>query len=260
MTNDYGSNTLIPVRVKLSKWFLTGLGQSLVQTEREHISQVLPDLFGYHILQVGSLEGTDYLTGTRISHRVTLLISETETSVSDCGIHCSCKSLPVASDSMDVVVLPHILEFESNPHQVLREVERILIGEGCVVIIGFNPWSLWGLWRLLLRWWDTAPWCGRFIGMARIKDWLSLLDFETVTTESFYYRPPLNRKNLMDRLTFMEKLGHFCCPYLGGAYMIVARKRVIPLTPVKMQWSARRRMITSDVAEPSTRKVMESNG
>jgi SAM-dependent methyltransferase len=258
MTIDYGSNALISVRVKLSEWFLTGLGQSLVQIEREHINQVLPDLFGYHILQVGSLAGIDYLPGTRISHRITLLIDQAESRLSDCSIYCSCKSLPVVSDCMDVVVLPHVLEFESNPHQVLREVERSLIGEGYVVIIGFNPWSLWGLWRFILRWWDTAPWCGYFISMARIKDWLSLLDFEIVSTESFYYRPPINRKNLMDRLTFLEKLGHFCCPYLGGAYMIVAKKRVIPLTPVKMQWRARRRMISSGVAEPSTRKVMET--
>ena len=260
MTIDYSSNAPASVRERLSAWFLTVPGRSLMQTERDYIGQVLPDLFGYHILQVGSLAGTDYLEATRISHKITLLIDDKEFMVSDSSILCSCESLPVASESMDVMVLPHLLEFASNPHQVLREMERILIGEGHVVIIGFNPWSFWGLWRVLVRWWDNAPWCGRFLGVSRIKDWLLLLDFETVSTEYFYYRPPLRKKNLMDKLLFMEKLGRLCCHYLGGVYMVVAKKRVIPLTPVKMQWSARRRMISSGFAEPSTRKVMKKHG
>ena len=259
MSNDYETEAITTVRGKLSAWFLTGLGQSLVHTEREHIGQVLPGLFGYHILQVGSLAGLDYLASTRISHKITLLIDAREYGTSDC-IYCSCESLPVASECIDVVVLPHLLEFASSPHQVLREVERILIGEGHVVIIGFNPWSLWGLWRVLLRWWDTAPWCGRFLAVPRIKDWLSLLDFEIVRTERLFYRPPLHNQKVMDKLMFMERLGRFCWHYLGGVYVIVAKKRVIPLTPVRMQWSARRRMIASGVAEPSARKVMKTDG
>lgn len=260
MSTNYETEVSVSVRERLPDFFLTGLGQGLIQMEREQIGHILPGLFGYHILQAGCIAGIDYLASTRITHKITLLVHEREHGPSDACVYCTCGSLPIASDSMDVVVLPHLLEFESNTHQVLREVERILIGEGHVVIIGFNPWSLWGLWSVILRWWGEVPWCGRFLGVARIKDWLSLLDFEIVSTEHLFYRPPLQNRKLMDKLVFLERLGRYCCRYLGSVYIIVAKKRVIPLTPMRMQWSARRRMITSGVAEPSARRVMKTDG
>ena len=162
-------------------------------------------------------------------------------------------SLPLATDSLDVVVLPHVLEFEKSPHQILRETERILIGEGHVVILGFNPWSLWGLWRMLLAWRDEPPWCGHFLSLSRLKDWLTLLDFEIEQIEHFYFRPPVRNKSIMKHLEFMEKLGRYAWSFLGGAYILVAKNRVIPLTPIKMSWQARRQMITSGIVEPSAR-------
>jgi len=234
------------------QWFQRSLGQEVLHAELFCICKVLPDLFGYHILQIGSPGGAQYLDCSRIKHKVNIGSRRVQPTG---GAHVICDqhALPVGSDSVDVMVLPHVLEFDTHPHQVLREMERVLIGDGHVVIIGFNPWSLWGLWRLFNAWRDRYPWNGKYIRMARLRDWLDLLDFEITRIEYFYYRPPVENTHISRKLGFLEQLGRFSWRYFGGIYMVVAKKRVIPMTPVKMQWQMRRHMLTPGVAEPSAR-------
>ena len=238
---------------KLRQWFSRPLGQSLQSEEQNRISNILPKLFGYHVLQIGDFGERDLLESSRISHKIRMLFDPCDDTESGCTLLGDEESLAIASHSMDVVVLPHVLEFVSNPHKLLREVERILIGEGHLVLTGFNPWSLWGLWRLLLLWREMPPWNGHFYAYTRIKDWLSLLDLELIQNERFFFRPPLQKKSLMQKLLFWEKLGKYCWPFWGGVYVIVAKKRVVPLTPVKMRWHARRQLISSGLIEPSAR-------
>ena len=240
------------IREMLRVWFTSPLGTALLQAEQIRANQVLTDLFGYHIVQLGCLNDDGFIQSSRISHKIILQLDEQAQHRSLSDVISSADALALASDSMDVVFMPHVLEYNANPHKLLREVERILIGDGHLVIIGFNPWSLWGLWRLLHAWREVTPWCGHFFGLARIKDWLSLLDLELLRVERFFFRPPMQKSRLMQRLGFLEKLGNYCCPWFGSAYLIVARKRVLPLTPIKLRWRDQRRIIAG-IAEPSTR-------
>jgi Methylase involved in ubiquinone/menaquinone biosynthesis len=244
---------------ELWQWFQGALGQSVLHLENSYLSRLLPDLFGYHILQLGELRDAHLLDSSRIHHKI---IASSRFLDAGSGIHLVCDqhSLPINPDSMDIMVLPHVLEFDVNPHQVLRETERVLIGEGNVVIIGFNPWSLWGVWRLFRAWRDQKPWNGKYISLSRIRDWLKLLDFEIITTEYFYYRPPLENSRIMKKLDFMEPLGRYCWRYFGGVYLLAAKKRVISMTPIKMQWQARRHKIVTSMVEPSTRNIQACNG
>lgn len=239
------------LRQRLRAWYQRSSGRSLAAIERERIDAVIANLFGYHLIQVGCLQGEDLLGGSRISHRV--VMDADRTGGLYVGMYAYPDSLPVASDSADVVVLPHTLEFERVPHEILREVDRVLIPEGHVVIVGFNPWSIWGMLSLLMRWRKNAapPWCARFISMTRIKDWLALLGFDVVSVESFFFRPPVQHEGLMRRLHFMERLGAKLWPRGGGVYLLVARKRVTVLTPIKPRWRPRRALV-GKLAEPST--------
>lgn len=243
----------LSTRQMLRHWLGSALGRSLLQEEQSKVSHALVDLFGYHIVQIGCLHEDAFINSSRISHKFILQLEEESSDGCRADVVSSADSLALASDSMDVVFLPHVLEYTVNPHRLLREVARVLIGDGHVVIIGFNPWSLWGLWRMFQAWREVAPWCGHFFGLARIKDWLSLLDFELVRIERFFFRPPIQHTGIMDRLKFLEKLGKYCWRWFGGSYIIIAKKRVIPLTPIKMQWRDRRSVINSGIAEPSTR-------
>ena len=243
----------LTTRQLLRQWFSGPLGELLLKDEQGKVNQALADLFGYHIVQLGCLHDDAFIKSSRISHKFILQLEEENNEGCPAGVISSADSLPLASDSMDVVFIPHVLEYTDNPHRLLREVARVLIGDGHVVLVGFSPWSLWGLWRLFQAWREIPPWCGHFFGLARIKDWLSLLDFELVRIDRFFFRPPLQNTGIMRRLGFLEKLGKYCWSWFGGAYIIIARKRVIPLTPIKMRWRDKRSVINSGIAEPSTR-------
>ena len=87
-------------------------------------------------------------------------------------------------------MLAHVLEFEPTPHEALREAQRVLVPEGHVVIAGFNPWSLMGIWRAVLHRSGVTPWSGDFLGLSRLEDWLALLSFDVTQVESLFFRPP----------------------------------------------------------------------
>jgi SAM-dependent methyltransferase len=162
--------------------------------------------------------------------------------------------LPFASATVDVMVLPHVLEYEANPHQVLREANRVLVPYGTLIILGFNPWSFWGLWRLLLYRWGRMPWRGRFYSLTRIQDWLALLGFETVKLRYFLFRPPLQNPKLMRRLHLLEGIGRRWCPFLAGGYLIVAKKQVMRLNPVDPLWCEKSGLEISGLAEPAAQE------
>ncbi len=241
-----------PVRCRLKQWFNGVSGSTLYSLERNLIEEELPDLFGYHILQLGLIESHGLLGSSRISHQILVEIAPQDTQHPE---HLLCRSsqLPIAANSVDVVLIQHVLEFENDPHEVLREVERILIGEGHLLIIGFNPWSLMGIWRALLAWRDEPPWCGHFYRAGRIRDWLALLGFDVIKTRYMFFSPPIGSRWLMKRFTFFEKLGNYLCPWLGGGYLVIGKKRLIPLTPTRTEWRIRRSLIAAGVAEPSAR-------
>ena len=240
-------------RQRLQSWFREQPGKLVLEMEQRKLNQLFPDLFGYHIIQVGCLNKREFMQSSRISHKVVLRLDEDGDSEEPADLECKSDALCLDADCIDVVFMPHVLEFTENPHRTLREAARILIGDGHLVICGFNPWSLWGVWRFFLVWRELPPWCGHFFGQARLKDWLNLLDFELVTIDKFFYRPPLKNLGVMRRLGFMEKLGNYCWSWFGGAYIIVAKKRVIPMTPIKLSWKEKRRLISSGLVEPSTR-------
>jgi len=139
---------------------------------------------------------------------------------------------------VDLVVLPHVLEFSSNPHQVLREVSRILMPEGHLVVSGFNPWSLWGARRIGASN-GAYPWCGQFINLPRLKDWMALLGFEVSGGRMGCYAPPVSSEKWRQRFTFMEQAGDRWWPFAGGVYFLHAIKRVHGMRVITPKWRVR---------------------
>src|SRR5689334_12331066 len=135
----------------LRQWFQTPLGQYLLEKERAYLDDVTPDIFGYHALQLGMTE-VDFLRASRIAHRMRVAAS------GEPDLYAKCHELPIATQSVDLVILPHVLEFADEPHQILREVDRVMMPEGRLVIVGFNPWSLWGLRSAMGFSRDRYPW------------------------------------------------------------------------------------------------------
>jgi SAM-dependent methyltransferase len=233
-------------------WNDGALGSLLLAQERKCLGQIAAGLFGYQLLQVGRLgPDLDYLAECPIRARV-LIVPTTDDGASPSAC-AEPERLPIAADSIDALILPHTLDVAQDPRQVLREAERVLIPEGRLVLLGFNPWSLWGVRRLLsLR--AAPPWSGNFIGYPRLNDWLSLLGFAVERTEVLMFRPPVAHAGLLDRLAFLDEYGPRFWPMLAGAYAVVAIKRVSTLTPIKLPWK-RRSLIRAGVVQPSARGV-----
>ena len=144
--------------------------------------------------------------------------------------------MPLATGSIDLVVLPHVLEFNAHPHQILREAARVLMPDGQIVISGFNPLSLWGGRRALRLGRNEYPWCGRFIGLLRLKDWLQLLSFELNGGRFGCYAPPFAQTKWLVRSAFMEKAGERWWPIAGGVYVVRAVKRTVGMRLVMPKW------------------------
>jgi SAM-dependent methyltransferase len=238
---------------RLEDWYRTPLGRELLVEETDCLERMLRDTFGYYLVQVGvAVPFRETVAASRIHQRI--LLSATPGSRTEGPqIAASPSRFPVASDSVDVVLLPHVLEFARDGHQVLRETERVLIPEGRVVVIGFNALSLWGGWGLMRRGQERVPWCGDFLTPFRIGDWLSLLGFQVEMQEMLMFRPPW-RRALPQQLSFLGTLGRRYWPLLAGVYAIRAVKRVSTLTPLRPSWKTCRHVITGGAVEPTARQ------
>lgn len=238
----------------INDWFAQMPGTFVLDAEVEVLRRTLPDLFGYHLLQVGRLANVDMIGASRILNRMIVDIEDTTIETPYTMIRGTARALPIESDAVDVVVLPHVLEFETTPHEALREVQRVLVPEGHAVITGFNPWSFMGVWRAVLHRTRGAPWSGNFFGLNRIKDWLALLGFDVVDVQRLFFRPPFKNHRMMERLGVFERFAQNVPNSFGaGVYVLLARKRVSTLTPIKPKWSTRRRLVSVGIVEPTAR-------
>lgn len=240
------------------RWFDSALGQYAQKEEQPIYDQAVFDLFGFNALQMGALK-MDLLRNSRIACRYqsTDLITPLTTSQS-VDLYCNDDFLPLADMSLDLLLLPHCLEFSERPHQTLREAERVMMPEGHLLISGFNPLSLWGLTRVFKNMFFIRdanahhyPWNGRFISLNRLKDWLALLGFEVVSVDMCCHVPPVEQESWRRRLRFMHPLCRQWLP--GGVYVVVAKKRVVGMTPLKPNWS-KPSLAAGLVAGPTKRK------
>lgn len=220
-------------------WSESSLGQSLITMERTALQTCLPSLKGSTAIQVGCNAGTPLLESCNFPHRFILADhAGLARPVEEGGfqyLESPHGNLPLASESVDLCLLPHVLEFSPTPHDLLREVERVLVSGGHAVILGFNPYSVWGIRSLFTKDTGPAPWNGHYLSVRRLRDWLRLLDFDINAGMMLYYRPPSRSVVLRNRLAFLEKAGNRWWPMLSAVYMLTAQKNVAGMTIIEMK-------------------------
>lgn len=226
--------------------------------EQKRLDALTADIFGFNAMQIG-LPQVHALQASRMPNK---WLSDTHLpDVDDAGavtpvvvVH-DFSELPFATQSLDLVVLPHVLEFAAEPHQVLREVERVLIPEGRLIVCGFNPASLWGARQAAGRLSGAhfLPQDGEFISVPRLKDWLKLLNMEVNRGHFGCYAPPCASQKWLERFDFMEKAGDRWWPYLGAVYMVQAIKRVKGMRLIGPAWNKKAKPLPSGV--PATNRI-----
>ncbi|WP_096662632.1 class I SAM-dependent methyltransferase [Polaromonas sp. AET17H-212] len=251
--------------IGFTNWFKTPPGEYLLAWEREQFDEAVADMFGYHALQLG-LPELDALRSNRMPHKwlalqgtESELLGRASASADGSPIPATAASsprvallthpaaLPFPENSLDLVLLPHTLELSSDPHATLREVERVLVPEGRVVISGMNPASLWGLRQRRAHFYRRLgygelflPEAGEFIGYWRLRDWLRLLSFEVESGRFGCYRPAVSRLASLERFAWMDKAGERWWPIFGAMYFLVAVKRVRGMRLLEPNWKTQK--------------------
>lgn len=227
-------------------WLQTPAGRYLLEWEREWVDAAVVDMFGYHALQLGVPE-LDGLQANRMPHRW-LACEQPSVDVDPAltkraAVFCDYAALPFPANSLDLVLMPHSLEFSADPHTALREVERVLVPEGRVLICGLNPASLWGLQQRRGHLYQKMgfgqlflPDGGEFIGYWRLRDWLRLLGFEIELGEFGCYRPGVTSEKWLQRFEWMDEAGARWWPIFGAAYFLIAVKRVRGVRMLEPAW------------------------
>ncbi|GAB1390274.1 MAG: hypothetical protein AMXMBFR78_25350 [Rubrivivax sp.] len=246
----------------MGSWLQTAPGRYLHQWEQQRLDDAVADAFGFHALQLG-LPEVDALRANRMPHRwvlasggLTAVDADDRTvppGAARVALLSEFDALPFAADSIDLVVLPHVLEFAADPHQTLREVERVLRPQGRIVIVGLNPTSLWGLRQRLSpqrlglvpptgegEGEGEGPRAAEFIGYWRLRDWLRLLGFAIEGGQFGCWRPPLRGEAWLARLQWMDRVGERWWPVLGGVYLLHAVKQVKGMRLVGLARTSRR--------------------
>jgi len=224
---------------RLRRWLTTPLGTLLVEHERQVLNEALDDVFGIQLVQIGTWgDPKTYFPAAR-TQRQTVICSALSGRPQ---VFCKTESLPMASDSVDAVLLPHTLETENDPHAVLREVARVLVAEGQLLVLGFSAMGPWAV-RNQLASEGFPPGLTRVISESRLRDWCSLLGFEITAVRRYLRCLPLTPRRANAGLSTSWLLP-------AGAYLIKARKRTYTLTPIRVKRRERSSMVGGLVEPP----------
>jgi SAM-dependent methyltransferase len=243
--------------VHWNQWLHQVLGQLILDTEREVLETFLSGKYGKHAVLIGVphqralLEPIDlpcHLLVTSLFHHPGNLKT----------IETKLDELPLVSGSTDLVILPHTLELMDNPRQLLTEACRIVKPEGYLVICGFNPYSLWGFKKTFFKGDKVFNLPDlHFLKHRTVKKWLALADFELIKESTLLYSPPLENQKLLKKLAFLERVGSKCHLPWGAIYVLIAKARVTPLTPIRWRWKQNLAPvpIPSSIAGPTIRNT-----
>jgi SAM-dependent methyltransferase len=259
--NDHFMNHHPAEKVASDAWFETLYGDYIVNAEAELLKLWLKQLFGYRMVLLGArLPVWDACTREgHIRQRIWINRTHAQDQMR-CDILSSMSALPVHSDCVDLVILFHALDSAEDPRRLIREVERILIPEGRVIILGFNPYSLLGVWRMLGRRHSSKEMGAHLkVGCRQLNEWLSLLGMEIEEKNYFSFRPPVQKQATLEKMAFMEAAGQKLWPSSGGVYAIQAVKKVATLTPFRPSFQWYRRFSTNGVAAPTTRGMHDDS-
>ncbi len=214
----------------LRQWWEAPAGRALIAAETLLLSEALDEVFGWECLQIGAWgPGRELLSACRTRHRAVLSAPGMSQNADILGRPAQ---LPVIADSIDAVLMPHTLEFAADPYAIVREADRVLVGEGQLLVLGFRPLSLWGR-RARFSRDGFPPGLRRVLSERRVREWLKLLGYEVFAARRYLYRSPWggglaageSAERLLRRgLTY---------PLPAGAYLLKARKQVYTLTPIR---------------------------
>jgi len=221
-------------------WYQTISGQSALKRLDELSTDVLSEIFGYYSIQIGALSGKyNLLKSSRITTDFSVVSQTFSTGQNNYPINgavvSSIEQLPIATDNVDLVVASHVLELSDDPHQVLREIDRVLLPEGHCILIGFNPFLFSRLGRLIRSGFNRKNNIYKMRSVPRVRDWFSLLGFEVLDV---HYMGVGTGSKEQKKNSFLKQWGNITAPVLSNMYVFHVKKQVVAMRPHKKAWKA----------------------
>lgn len=263
------------------QWLATGSGRALLAEEARQVAVALESVFGDQVLQIGRWGPAGLFTRYARTRRRAILAAAPGPGV---DLVSALDNLAVASDSVDAVLLPHVLETADDPYGILRDVDRILRPDGHVIVLGFNAIGWWGARHYLSRHRFPSG-VQRMLSEHRMRDWLRLLSYNVQPAMFYHYEPPLIGPGYGPRYETPEEerpaggepelegpeptgdvralppsaagrlLHRFTrAKVFAGGYLLVARKEVLTVTPIRPAFRRRTRLV-GGLVNPTTRNA-----
>lgn len=229
-------------------WQAIPCGDQIRQQIEELLSESSRHWFGYHLVKVGALSAGLNFADCPIKHQVGISLKQTQGSL----VVANSRALPLLKRSIDALVLSFELDFAQDPHQILREAHRVMMPDGHLILIGFNPFSLAGLAKYLPLHGDSFLHDARCFSTMRIKDWLHLLGFEIIQEQGLVHSALLFERRLYPQGGWQRWASKYC-EWMGSVYVLVAKKRDIPLSPLKMKWKPKTAFNPAGAGLPTSR-------
>lgn len=238
-------------------WYREAPGSLLLQYEQQQLAGLLAKIPGEQLLQIGGPSDLS-LVKSSIIRRQFFLSPYFPARSHTLRLQASLEALPLQVESIDLTVLVHMLAFAKQPQQLLQEIYTALSPGGQLIILGFNPYSAWGLakWRRGRR---GFPWEGRFWPASKLRYWLRSIGYSIVVSKTLCFRPPAEHAKQWQKQLYLESLGSVCLPWFGGIYLLLARKNTPGMTPLAEQWWLKSRKVKNGCVEPSARNSLNRN-
>ncbi len=224
-------DSLALAQTALKQWFSGTFGQYLLSQEQALIGGLLRQCYGQTLIQLSSDNNSELYSESRLARNIALSCYQQNNQSRHLAVT-ELESLPIATESVDVVVLHHVLEFSNHPHQIIREVQRILSPHGKIIVVGINPNSFLGFQSLVKGVGVSDRVKASPISLSRLDDWLHLLGFGTPKQRYDCYEPPLNNRWLLERFMFLGQIAARFQLIGGGIYILESVKEVTRLTPI----------------------------
>lgn len=232
---------------KMDQWVFQPHGRYLLSAERDALATVLPKLFGYYLLQLGGPVDFDLTDSSAIDTKIRLTIDESP-GFDGASVRGQPNALPFQPDSIDVVLMPHVLDYLTQPEHILKSVYDVLLPEGTVIILGINPMSLWGLAKMCVS--NSLVYRrAQLHTKSRVIRLLKAQGFQIIKRKTTCFRWPSSTEKALKRNVIMEPFGQLITPTFGGVYMIVARKRVEKMITIQSDLELR---VINKAAQPTT--------
>jgi SAM-dependent methyltransferase len=232
----------------IDSWYQQPIGKNVAALEKQQINLLPKNLLGPSILHLGT---SIHCNGSHIHNKQPSIIVKPIHSSTACHVRSSYADLPFAASSFDTIILPHILECTSNPKAIILESWQTLAPEGHLIILGFNPFSFNHLWYLFDKTKLGLPEHAKFYSINKIFQWLKNESYEVISTHNFCYQPITPNLKLTNNWVTLEKLANWLLPSCGGLYLLILKKRVLTLTPLRLRWSWRDLLNDKDIVEPA---------